>query len=112
MQKKPAHRIAFVGVDILGDGDEADAKRHKLLDAADGINHRAAPSIQFPDQHGIKPPFACVIHEPVEGRAAYIPAGNPLINEFTGDQPTPALGVFTKLLQLKISTLELVLTLA
>ena len=34
VKKEPAHRVAFVGVNILRDGDEADAKGNKFLDAA------------------------------------------------------------------------------
>jgi hypothetical protein len=46
----------LVGVQVLGDGDEADPVPLKFLDVVQAVDEGAAEAIQFPDQEDVESP--------------------------------------------------------
>ena len=66
MQKEPSHWVAVVSVDVLGDGDEANAERDQFLDAFDGGGYAPPPSVQLPDEHRVDTAHASVVQQLVK----------------------------------------------
>jgi hypothetical protein len=63
MITKRKRDIGLLSSVSMFDLDEPNAQRIKLQNALVGFEHRPAPPIQFPNEHGVEPALPGVVHE-------------------------------------------------